>query len=630
MTLYGIFALIVLFLRFSFTEGADTDGSGAEVYRSWEEEPDRRGTMSILLSCVITLSICVWTSIHLNVVPSPTSARLFFMKGFWMLAGIFTPEVTMWLALNQFEEARILLKAMEKGPVKEENDGTQENTDAELGEIGTEGREGICNSEVDLEAAYDLSERQDAAAVHNYEASGPDEVVSNDQRSQDAAKQPTVIEVASTEVTEETARLMQGSCHSNESMSSGGPRKRKTPFTMKSALFVVMGGCVFYPPESLGLEIIQPLTLSAETFGKLYNEGYIDDGEVNDYLVEDKSKSDGLGKTLVLTQAVWLLIQCIGRAVSHLPIPLLEIHTCLHVLCALGTYIFWWHKPQNVLHPVVITSIPPSEATRLYLAYLSYAGIENAYIQKLPAKLTLAESRYPNSVSTRLRRSVFLFEHRSKKGSVSEWKWWQKVLLFPFYSIAVLYYWRQTLIIARPTPAFDMDLLTARTAENRKQLRIASRQVQYRSTMWSFLARMTHQSGETFDGVMIAIGFCVMTLYGGLHTAAWKQHFPTEIEGILWFVSSIVTTSFAAAATLTAVLMDELDEYTKGKSKEYKAEEGVVYGVLASAFAIWFPALGLAFILSRIYLVVESFISLRSLHVDAFKTVPWSNYWPHL
>jgi predicted ABC-type sugar transport system permease subunit len=36
-----------------------------------------------------------------------------------------------------------------------------------------------------------------------------------------------------------------------------------------------------------------------------------------------------------------------------------------------------------------------------------------------------------------------------------------------------------------------------------------------------------------------------------------------------------------------------------------------------------------AFIFARSFLVVESFISLRSLPKGSFKTVPWSNYWPH-
>ena len=35
---------------------------------SWHSEPNVRGTFSILVSCIVTLSLCVWTALHLNIV----------------------------------------------------------------------------------------------------------------------------------------------------------------------------------------------------------------------------------------------------------------------------------------------------------------------------------------------------------------------------------------------------------------------------------------------------------------------------------------------------------------------------------------------------------------------------------
>jgi len=58
--------------------------------------------------------------------------------------------------------------------------------------------------------------------------------------------------------------------------------------------------------------------------------------------IRDKSKADNLGKMLVLFQVTWLIIQVIGRKVSGLPITLLEIHTLVHVVCALIMYLFWF------------------------------------------------------------------------------------------------------------------------------------------------------------------------------------------------------------------------------------------------------------------------------------------------
>lgn len=56
-------------------------------------------------------------------------------------------------------------------------------------------------------------------------------------------------------------------------------------------------------------------------------------------VVKDKSKTDKLAKTLVYFQAGWMILQVVSRAASGLHITLLEIHTVLHVIYAIITYI---------------------------------------------------------------------------------------------------------------------------------------------------------------------------------------------------------------------------------------------------------------------------------------------------
>jgi len=47
-------------------EGIFGNSSSAHTTR-WEPEPTRRDTYGILMSCTITLGLCVWTAVHLNV-----------------------------------------------------------------------------------------------------------------------------------------------------------------------------------------------------------------------------------------------------------------------------------------------------------------------------------------------------------------------------------------------------------------------------------------------------------------------------------------------------------------------------------------------------------------------------------
>ena len=68
--------------------------------------------------------------------------------------------------------------------------------------------------------------------------------------------------------------------------------------------------------------------------------------------IEDKGKSDWFAKSLVLLQTSWFVMQCIARAIEHLPITHLEIVTLAYAAMNFVIYIFWWNKPLNVNRPV--------------------------------------------------------------------------------------------------------------------------------------------------------------------------------------------------------------------------------------------------------------------------------------
>ena len=68
--------------------------------------------------------------------------------------------------------------------------------------------------------------------------------------------------------------------------------------------------------------------------------------------IKDKGKSDWLAKSLVLLQTSWFVLQCIARAIRHLPVTHLEIITLAYAAMNFVIYIFWWNKPLNVNRPI--------------------------------------------------------------------------------------------------------------------------------------------------------------------------------------------------------------------------------------------------------------------------------------
>lgn len=65
--------------------------------------------------------------------------------------------------------------------------------------------------------------------------------------------------------------------------------------------------------------------------------------------IDDKSKAGTVQKGLVLLQVLWTVTQAIGRHLSGLPLSLLEIHTIVHVICAIFLYACWFEVRQYIL-----------------------------------------------------------------------------------------------------------------------------------------------------------------------------------------------------------------------------------------------------------------------------------------
>ncbi|PQK15799.1 hypothetical protein BB8028_0006g01210 [Beauveria bassiana] len=86
-------------------------------------EPNGRGTLSLLFSCVFTLFLCVWSAVHLNLPEldeSPSSYSYRYFK--WSLLGLFGPELVIWAAWRQYISAQSLTKIIRKDLATESDD----------------------------------------------------------------------------------------------------------------------------------------------------------------------------------------------------------------------------------------------------------------------------------------------------------------------------------------------------------------------------------------------------------------------------------------------------------------------------------------------------------------------------
>ena len=109
---------------------------------------------------------------------------------------------------------------------------------------------------------------------------------------------------------------------------------------------------------------------------------------------------------------------------------------------------------------------------------------------------------------------------------------------------------------------------------------------------------------------LIVLSFMI---FGSVHLASWNSRLPSTIELWMWRGSSLYCVSYAGLfASMT--LRDHSDEM----SASYNAFDTITFCGLP------------VYVIIRIYMIVEVFISLRALPASAFQSVQWSSFLPHI
>ena len=124
------------------------------------------------------------------------------------------------------------------------------------------------------------------------------------------------------------------------------------------------------------------------------------------------------------------------------------------------------------------------------------------------------------------------------------------------------------------------------------------------------------ESESDGDGAFL-VGFYIClpvvgVVFGGIHCVGWFFNFPSSAEAMLWRVSSAVLTVVAFLSPIIVVLMVGLSRIQEN---------------FASAVS---TIIILVYVVSRLLLIVEAFISLRHLTPGMLALVKWTSFLPHI
>ena len=114
--------------------------------------------------------------------------------------------------------------------------------------------------------------------------------------------------------------------------------------------------------------INEPVVLTPDAMIQFAREGVFP--HISHGMISDKSKANLLGKGLICIQVIWFLIQCIARAAAGYPLTLLEVHTMVHVVCALLMYALWWEVSLQLLEKCCVSSSSSCRNLRMSVSQL--------------------------------------------------------------------------------------------------------------------------------------------------------------------------------------------------------------------------------------------------------------------
>ena len=419
---------------------------------------------------------------------------------------------------------------------------------------------------------------------------------------------------------------------SNEAGTSA-PYWRKHPWTFVHSFYAVMGGFVFETSTPIfGPNTRFVLTDHGIWFLMEHAPELLPD--LSEASILNRSRSDGLGKALLIIQLLYFCISCAARWAQSLPLTLLEVATLARAVCAIATYLVWWKKPFDVAEPTVISGAQADEVAAYLLlitemrrpviagALFFYCDSEYSYLGVSPAGVSNPGRSGEATVTVdgtvqaldvrpgqaiRIDNLTFVVSSKKPDSLLSNF-------IYGRNSIPWCHHERGPGDTIRHE---ERDLTRWRLAA-RANTRFPDHRPTYDTTFLTWRGGLQYSiflsTGPTWWPCVPSV---ITALYGSCHLLGWNATFPTSVEHAMWRAGAVAMAILGLFASV--------------------AEQGVIYRFqyeVLDLFLKWFVLI-IDVVVIAAYPVIGSFlvvVSLRQLFYlpdDAFQLPDFSLYLPH-
>jgi hypothetical protein len=563
----------------------------------WHPEATQRGTFGILSSCLITMSLCIWTAVHLNLPEHKKESQQVYRKVLWLAIGLFAPEVVVWSAWRQRKNMKLLSAKMNSMGFMAEG----YEPEGWIGKLLTKMKVFLW-----LEAG-DLPEFEEP-------------------------REPKKL------------------CHD-----------RIHPWTEVHSWYAVMGGLAFEDTAAEEFQFMPgnrsrlTLTDKAVVWMAKNRPGLFPD--ISKQHIEDKSKSGGLGKFLTCWQASYFCTQCVFRLSQLYSISLLELNVFAHAICALLLFWIWWDKPQDVLEPTLITDNGSLDLCAYFSLDLS-RSVRRGRFGWIPCEpcSNALEIVAPAAVATIFSSNEGYMYAFGYMYPLAFGPYRQPCLevLGSFWTIHACWHEGETLeldnrAIRRLKRAYDLAFANLAFPNGMLERRptVVDRCADLVEN-WNVLSDLggfdlSILDWFSSDGFVLLFGLAFgLTLaggcYGDLHLTAWTCKFPSYTETMLWRAASITILATGPSVIAFKLCMSTTNNINYSGRRWLHARQA--FGVAdalnfvtsisryleKTLLLLW----GLWYILCRVFIVVECFIMLAHIPESTLEIPTWARYIPHI
>ncbi|KAK0451174.1 uncharacterized protein EV420DRAFT_1274469 [Desarmillaria tabescens] len=334
----------------------------------------------------------------------------------------------------------------------------------------------------------------------------------------------------------------------------------------------------------------------------------------------DKSKGDMLSKSISLLQTTWFVIQYISRMASSLPRTQLETATLAFALLNFCNYILWWHKPLDVQYPLQNKAIEDmgikwmqsesmNSTNSSFLSGESIVHDEESLVSS--AQLTtdmILEDEDPVKRAAEPRSSSLTssIHNNSHHGGP-----------MPYGTCVPT----STSFESTSTQQISINYIENHISEQTCLILskiLGGQEVNmiyvHNTTLPMLWAGQLSWSQMCYSAYF---GGCFGALFGGLHCIGWASSgsFDSSLEQLLWKVSSL-------SIAIIPIIVALASHFALLKSYIIRRVPWLIpYSV---------PILAFIYVCARIYILVDMFVSLRSIPSAALEEIDWTRYIPHI